>query len=115
MTDFKEFVTPILKANGKGQYENIVDYVGIFLDSNKSEELLTNSGVVSVSEGYSKIKDGKTERLCPFCVGITATEDGTDKETTVLLSEKNAEELIRVLQKKLAAIKLLNSYIKPLL
>ena len=117
MTTFKELISPIIeKSNKKEELLEIVNDTDRIIDGINTEKITTGNGTATVGVGYSYMHDKSSDKqsVCPFDVSLVATDDSTDNEILILLSEGKAKNLIEALQKKLAEIKMLNAYTKPL-
>ena len=116
MGTFKEFISPIVKANKKEGLLDIVDDANRIVEGIDTVKIITENGTATVGVGYCYMHDKSTDKLSvrPFDISIVATDDNTDNETWILLSEEKTKNLIGALKKKLAEIKMLNAYTKPL-
>lgn len=116
MTTFKELISPIVKANKKEELLEIVNDTDRIIEGIDTDKITTGNGTATVGVAYCYLHDKSTDKknVCPFDISLVATNDSTDNEILMLLSEEKAKALIAALQKKLAEIKMLNTYTKPL-
>lgn len=116
MATFKELISPIVKANKKEELLEIVNNADLIVKDIDTVKIITGNRTATVDVDYSYMHDKSTDKksVCPFAISLVTTDDSTDNEILMFLSEKKAKELINALQKKLAEIKMLNSYTRPL-
>lgn len=113
MATFKELTSPIVKANKKEELLEIVNDANRIIEGFGTEQMMTGNGTATVGIAYC-FKGAEKQSVCPFDISLVATGDSTDNEILMLLSEEKTKNLIEVLQKKLAEIKMLNVYTRPL-
>ena len=113
MATFKELTSPIVKANKKEELLEIVNDANRIIEGFGTEQMMTGNGTATVGIAYC-FKGAEKQSVCPFAISLVTTDDSTDNEILMFLSEKKAKELINALQKKLAEIKMLNVYTRPL-
>lgn len=113
MATFKELASPIVKANKKEELLEIVNDANRVIEGVGDEKMITENGTAIVAVAFC-FKGAEKQGVRPFEISLVATDDNTDNETLILLSEEKAKDLIDALQKKLAEIKMLNAYTKPL-
>ena len=113
MATFKEFISPIVKVNKKEGLLDIVDDANRIIEGVGDEKMITENGTAIVGIAFC-FKGDEKQDLRPFEISLVATDDNTDNEIVILLSEEKTKNLIDALQKKLAEIKMLNVYTKPL-
>lgn len=117
MATFKEFISPIVKANKKEELLEIVNNADRIVKDIDTVKIITGNGTATVGVDYSYMHDKSTDKksVCPsFAISLVTTDDSTDNEISMFSSEKNTKKLINALLKKLAEIKVLNAYTKPL-
>ena len=116
MATFKELISPVVKANKKEELLEIVNNADRIVKDIYTVKIITGNGTATVDVDYSYMHDKSTDKksVCPFAISLETTDDRTDNKILMFLSEKKAEKLINTLQKKLAEIKVLNAYTKPL-
>ena len=113
MATFKELASPIVKANKKEKLLEIVNDANRIIEGVGDEKMITENGTAIVGIAFC-FKGAEKQGLRPFEISLVATDDNTDNEALILLSEEKTKDLIGALQKKLAEIKMLNAYTKPL-
>lgn len=113
MTTFKELASPTVKANKKEELLEIVNDANRIIEGFGTEQMVTGNGTATVGIACC-FKGADKQGVRPFDISLVATDDNTDNETLILLSEEKTKDLIEALQKKLAEIKMLNVYTKPL-
>lgn len=113
MATFKELASPIVKANKKEELLEIVNDANRVIEGVGDEKMITENGTAIVGVAFC-FKGAEKQGVRPFDISLVATDDNTDNETLILLSEEKTKDLIEALQKKLAEIKMLNVYTKPL-
>lgn len=113
MATFKELTSPIVKANKKEELLEIVNDANRIIEGFGDEKMMTENGTAIVGVAYC-FKGAEKQSVCSFDISLVATDDNTDNETLILLSEEKTKDLIEALQKKLAEIKMLNVYTRPL-
>ena len=113
MTTFKELASPIVKANKKEELAEIANDANRIIEGFGTEQMMTENGTATVGIAYC-FKGADKQGVRPFDISLVATDDNTDNETLILLSEEKTKDLIEALQKKLTEIKMLNVYTKPL-
>ena len=115
MKKFIEIVTPIAEAKGDKNYEDVLSTVQTMLDNAQTEEILAETGTIDLSAAFSTMMATDDKRcLLPFAISVDIIEDDPAHKVNIYLSEIEAIKLIGALQKKLAEIKMLNAYTKPL-
>lgn len=116
MATFKEFISPIVKANKKEELLEIVNNADRIVKDIDTVKIITGNGTATVEVDCSYMHDKSTGKksVCPFAISLVTTDDSTDNEILMFLSEEKTKDLIEALQKKLAEIKMLNVYTKPL-
>ena len=115
MKKFIEIVTPIAEAKGDKNYEDVLSTVQTMLDNAQTEEILAETGTIDLSAAFSTMMATDNKRcLLPFAISVDIIEDDPAHKVNLYLSEIEAIKLIEALQKKLAEIKMLNAYTKPL-
>lgn len=113
MATFKELTSPIVKANKKEELLEIVNDANRIIEGFGDEKMMTENGTAIVGVAYC-FKGAEKQSVCSFDISLVATDDNTDNETLILLSEEKTKDLIEALQKELAEIKMLNVYTRPL-
>lgn len=114
MKRFIELVTPIAESKGDKNYVEVLSTTQTMLDNSQTEEILAETGTIDLSAAFSTITTNDKKCLCPFAINVEITEDDPAHKTNLYLSEVETMNLIGALQKKLAEIKMLNAYTKPL-
>lgn len=113
MKRFIELVTPIVEAKGDKVYVEVLSTIQTMLDNSRIE-VLAETGTIDLSTAFSFTTTNDKKCLCPFTINIEITEDDLAHKASLRLSEVEATSLIRAIQKKLAEIKMLNVYTRPL-
>ena len=115
MKKFIEIVTPIAEAKGDKNYEDVLATVQTMLDHVQTEEILAETGTIDLTAAFSTMMaTGDKRCLLPFAISVNIIEDDPTHKVNLYLSEIEATKLIGALQKKLAEIKMFNTYTKPL-
>lgn len=114
MKRFIELVTPIVEAKGDKDHVEVLSTAQTMLDYSQTEEILAETGTIDLSTAFSFTTTNDKKCLYPFTINVEITEDDLAHKANLCLSEVEATNLIGVLQKKLAEIKMLNAYTKPL-